>query len=126
MAEQLRSEERDTDASEQAFEEGTEDQRTSESDLPFDLEQEGFSLLAPLYGTYDDFEDDDLYDDMIGTPPGRPYRGRRREKGQRRYFMKEPSQRGMPAERFVKSSAGEASQTTQIELTVQSNLQPRR
>ena len=124
VAEQLRSEERDTDASEQAFEEGTEDQRTSESDLPFDLEQEGFSLLAPLYGTYDDFEDDDLYDDMIGTPPGRPYRGRRREKGQRRYFMKEPSQRGMPAERFVKSSAGEASQTTQIELTAPRAEQP--
>ncbi len=117
VAEQLQSEERDADAPEKASGESAEDPGKPEPDLPFDLEQEGFSLLAPLYGAYDDFEDDDLYDDMIGTPLERPYRRRRREKGQRRYFMKEPNQRGVPAERFVKSSAGEASQTTQIELT---------
>ncbi len=132
VAERLRNEERDADAGEEVrdqageglAEEATEEQGSAQPDLPFDLDQEGFSLLAPLYGTYDDFEDDDLYDDMIGTSRRRSYGGRRREKGQRRYFMKEPSQRGVPAERFVKTSAGEASQTTQIELTAPPALQP--
>ncbi len=78
------------------------------------------------FASVDEFEDDDLYLDMTArSKQGGRYTGeaarsvRRviRPEGQRRFFMKEPIQRGAAAKVFAYTPSGEASRRAQLALT---------
>lgn len=89
----------------------------------------GIRNQAPIipmnpYGSLDDFEDDDLYDEMTARRPRRDEARRAKDvkrvikpAGERRYFMKDAIQRSAAAVVFAYTPSGEASQAAQIALT---------